>query len=168
MINGRFLHAAKVPMYWIAGTNDQNVTPETLQQGFNECPTIQNKSLVAKIRHSHNHGFRLKACQRMADHFLKGAPSLPKLGKPVLKDGILSAEILQEGKGIKKAILSYTVDRAENKAHKRVWKTVAATINVKKVSATLPADTFQCFLSVYDEETQENDCCGSSDLVVMK
>ena len=167
MINGRFLHAAKVPMYWIAGTHDQNVTPESLQQGFNECPTIQNKSLVINFGHSHNHGFRLKACQRMADHFLKGAPALPKLGKPVLKDNVLSAEILQEGKGIIKAILSYTVDRVEEKTYKRVWETVPAIIDGKEVSAKLPQDTFQCFLSVYDEETPQNDCCGSSDLVVL-
>ena len=167
MINGRFLHAAKVPMYWIAGTHDQNVTPESLQQGFNECPTIQNKSLVINFGHSHNHGFRLKACQRMADHFLKDAPALPKLGKPVLKDNVLSAEILQEGKGIIKAILSYTVDRVEEKTYKRVWETVPAIIDGKEVSAKLPQDTFQCFLSVYDEETPQNDCCGSSDLVVL-
>ena len=43
MINGRFLHAAKVPMYWVCSTNDRNVTPLTLQNAFNACPKIVNK-----------------------------------------------------------------------------------------------------------------------------
>lgn len=167
LINGRFLHAAKVPMYWIAGTNDQNVTPESLQRAFDECPTIQNKSLVIQLPHSHI-GFRFKACERMADHFLKGEPPLPKLGKPVLENGILSADILQEGKGIKEAVLCYTANSTEKTVHKREWKSVPAEVKGKKVSAKLPPGTFQCFLSVYDEKSQWNDCCGSSDLVVLK
>lgn len=167
LINGRFLHAAKVPMYWIAGTNDQNVTPESLQRAFNECPTIQNKSLVIQLPHSHT-GFRFRACERMADHFLKGLPALPKLGNPVLKDSVLSADILQEGKGIRKALLCYTTDITEKTSHKRVWKTLPATVSGKKVSTKLPPETFQCFLSVYDEESPWNDCCGSSDLLVLK
>ncbi len=85
----------------------------------------------------------------------------------MVKDNSLSADILQEGKGIIKAVFSYTIDRAEEKTHKRIWKTVPASISGKVVSAELPPDTFQCFLSVYDEETPQNDCCGSSDLVIL-
>jgi dienelactone hydrolase len=173
IINGRFLHAAKVPMYWIAGATDYHASPESLQRGWNDCPTLVNKSLVANLAHAHDPGFRFKAVHRMADYFLMGAPPLPKLGKPVLKGNVLSARILQTGKGIKKATLSYTIDREHDKGsqqdnHLRIWKTIPAAISGKKVSATLPQGTFRCFLSVYDEITGDDDCCGSSDLVMLK
>jgi dienelactone hydrolase len=163
-INGRFIHAIKIPTYWIVSTNDQNVTPFSLQRSFSECSTVFTKSIVIKLPHSHV-GFTFPACFRIADHFLKGAPPLPKLGKPSVKNGIVSAEILSEGKHIIKSILCYTSDRDQRIAHKRKWKSLPAKINGKLVSAELPLDTYQCYLSVYDEENSQNDCCGSSDIL---
>ena len=67
LINGRFLHSAKVPMYWVASTHDQNVTMESLTASFNECPTTVTKSLVIRLPHSHT-GFLFDSCPRMAKH----------------------------------------------------------------------------------------------------
>jgi iron-sulfur-dependent L-serine dehydratase beta subunit len=138
IINGRFHHAARVPMYWVAGTNDGNVTPKSLQLAFNECPKIVNKSMVINLPHSHA-GFTFDSCFRMANHFLNEAPSLPKLGKAVIKDGVISIEILNPGKGITEAILCYTCDSDEKVARKRVWKSIFAKFDEKTVFAKLPA-----------------------------
>jgi dienelactone hydrolase len=165
-INGRFLHAARVPMYWVAGTNDRFATPESLQRAFDECPTIQNKSLVIELPHGDG-GVTFESCVRMADYFLKGAPPLPKLGKAVLEKGIVTADILQEGKGIKYAVLCYTTSSKEKISHKRKWESVPAQVKGKRVSAKLPSGTFQCFLSVYDQQSEFNDCCGSSNVLFL-
>ena len=162
-INGRFLHAAKVPMYWVAGTNDQNVTPKSLQMGFDECAKFENKSLVINLPHSHI-GFTFDACFRMADFFLKDGPPLPKLGNAVVNNRKISADIILPGKGITKAILCYTNDRDEKVSHKRAWKSVPAQFDAKKVWAELPEGVYQCFLSAYDQESQWNELCGSTDL----
>lgn len=164
LVNGHFLHAAKVPMYWVAGTNDQNATPRTLQAGFDECAKLWNKSMVIELPHSHV-GYRFKVCRRVADHFLKGGPELPKLGKNEFKNGVLSAPLLKQGKGIKKAILCYTCDRDNpKKTHLRKWNSIPATVANGEVSAKLPDKTFQCFLSVYDELPDNLYCCASGDL----
>jgi dienelactone hydrolase len=162
-IDGRFLHAAKVPMYWVAGTNDQNVTPKSLQKGFDECAKLENKSLVINLPHSHI-GFTFDACFRMADFFLKDGISLPKLGNAVVNNRSISADIVLTGKGITKAILCYTCDRDEKVSHKRIWKSIPAQFDTKKVWAELPEGVYQCFLSAYDQKSQWNELCGSTDL----
>lgn len=162
-INGRFLHAAKVPMYWIAGTNDQNATPKSLQMGFDECAKLENKSLAINLPHSHV-GFTFDACFRMADFFLKDGPSLPKLGNAVVNNRKISADIVFPGKGVAEAILCYTIDRDEKTSHKRVWTSIPAQFDAKEVWAELPEGVYQCFLSAYDQKSQWNDLCGSTNL----
>lgn len=165
LVDGRFLHSVKIPMYWVCSTNDQNVTPESLQRAFDECPSTVNKSMVIQLPHSHI-GFTFKSCFRMADYFLKGEPPLPELGKATVKDNIASVKILNPGKGIIKTIFCYTLDRNEQKTHKRVWKSIPAEMRDNVLSVELPKGIFQGFFSAYDEESPHRDCCGSSDLLV--
>ena len=164
MINGRFLHAAKVPMYWVCSTNDQNVTPVTLQNAFDACPKTVNQSLVINLPHSHV-GFTFPACFRMAGHFLKGETALPVIGKAVVKDGIASAPLLGRGRGIIRTVFCYTTDRNQVKPHLRVWKSIPAELHGNTLSVTLPEGIFQGFFSAYDQESSFHDCCGSGNLL---
>ena len=163
IISGVYLHAAKVPMYWVASTNDQNVTPEGLQRGFDECAKLHNASMVIRLPHSHV-GFQFTSCRRVAEHFLMDRPPLPRLGRSTIADGRISAPVLHEGKGIIRTILCYTTDRDEPVSHLRQWHDAPAERDGNTLSAALPPGVFQCFLSAYDEDTRWNDCCGSSDL----
>lgn len=164
-INGRFHHAAKIPLYWVAGTNDQNVTLATLDAGFQECAKLENKSLVIRLPHSHI-GFTFHSCFRMAAHFTQGGPGLPKLSDIDRSGNLVRAKILDPGKGIRKAILCYT-DSTEKVYHKRVWKSVAAKIEKDVISAELPDGAHQFFLSAYDGESRFNDLCGSTAPVIL-
>lgn len=169
LINGRFHHAAKIPMYWIAGSNDQSVTMKTLRNAFHECPMIVNQSLVIRLPHSHV-GFRFQACFRMADYYLKGGAPLPRLGKPEIKNGIIRAPVLSLGKGFDHALLAWTDLRDEKKEYadhwfKRVWKKAPAQLNGQWLEAKLPKNARQCFLSLYDEKDAYRTCCGSTDPV---
>lgn len=163
-LNGRFHHAVKIPLYWVAGTNDLAVTPISLQNGFDECPKVENVSMVIRLPHSHV-GFTFESCFRMAEYFLKDGVGLPKLGKSRIDGKTIRADILAKGKGINRAILCYTEDAAEKVSHKRLWKSVPAQFDDKNVWAELPDHVYQCFLSAYDQESKFNDLCGSSSIV---
>ena len=163
-INGRFHHAAKIPLYWVAGTNDQNATPVSLQAGFDECAKLENQSLVIRLPHSHV-GFEFPSCFRMAEYFLKGGPGLPKLAKAQIEENSIRAEILSQGKGITHAILCYTEDAEEKVTHKRLWKSIPAQVDGNRIRAELPKGVHQCFLSAYDESSPFNDLCGSTNLI---
>jgi dienelactone hydrolase len=163
-INGRFHHAAKVPLYWVVGTNDQNATPVTSQAGFDECAKLENHSLVIRLSHSHI-GFEFPSCFRMAEYFLEGGSGLPKLSRAKIDGNVIRADILSQGKGITHAILCYTEDAGEQVTHKRLWKSIPAQVSEGSIQAELPKGVHQCFLSAYDEKSRFNDLCGSTNLI---
>ena len=72
----------------------------------------------------------------MVSHFVNGTANLPKLSDIKVKNGIASAEILDKGKGIQKAVLCYT--DSKEKYHKRKWQQLAAEIKGNTVSAKIP------------------------------
>ena len=167
-MDGRFFHAAKVPVCWIAGTNDQNIVPEQIQDAWDECPTSFNKSLIIELPHSHI-GFTFPACRRIADAFLQGGTHLPILKDTKLEDGILSAKIAFPGKGGLKPVICFLPDGPmPEKTWNRVWYKKPARIEGDRIFARIPDSAVQCFLSAYDEESRFDDCCGSSDLVILK
>ena len=163
--NGRFHHAIKIPLYWVAGTNDQNATVESLGMGFRECAKLENKSLVIRLPHSHV-GFRFDSCFRMAAHFTRGETGLPKLSDITQNGNTVSAKILDPGKGVKYAVLCYT-DSTEKVYHKRVWKSIPAKIEKDVITAELPAGAHQFFLSAYEKKSRFNDLCGSTSPVIL-
>ena len=162
-INGRFLHAAKVPMWWAVSTNDQNVTPVTTNAGFEECPTFDGCALVIDLPHSHC-GFTFQSVQRMAVYYVGMDKRLPKLSDAVLSGDELSARIVDSGKGVKFAKLAYTVSE-HPVSHKRVWRYVDAEIGGDTIRAKVPAGTRACFLAAYEGTTAVNDLCGTTRFV---
>ena len=167
-INGRFLHAAKVPMYYVVGTNDLNGSPESMQAGFAACGTmLRSRTMIVDLPHSHE-GFRFRVCRRIADWILKGETGLPVLGPVGVGNGTMSAPVLSEGKGIRKVFLCYTVDRKEKISHKRKWQRTPAQLVDGKISAMLPNGIFQGFLAAYDEDELSDYCCGTSDVVTFR
>ena len=139
------------------------MTVATISAAFRECPKTYNRSIVIRLPHSHV-GFLFDSCQRMASHFLNGTVNLPKLSDIKVSDGIASAEILEQGKGIKYAVLCYT-DSTDKRYHKRLWQQIPAEIKGKTVSAKIPANAHSFYLSVYDEEAKYKDLCGSTDVI---
>ena len=164
VLNGRFVHAAKVPMYWVCSTNDANVTLNTLQASWDACPKLVTKSVVVRLPHSHV-GFRFQSCYRMAHHFAEGATALPVVGRMTVKDGVASAKVLSRGKGLVKTIFCYTADGEEVLPKDRKWQEIPAQLNGDELSVKLPDGIRQGFFSAYDEKSRFRDCCGSSDVV---
>ena len=163
--NGRFHHAAKVPLYWITGTDDQHITLPGMKNAFEECPKVSNHTFVIQLSHSHE-GYYLNACMRMADHFTQSKPGLPKLSEITANGNTVSAEILAPGNGIQWAELCYTED-TDPVPSKREWKHIPAKIEKNTISAELPAGAHQYFISAYEGKSNKNDLCGSTVPVIL-
>jgi len=165
-VNGRFLHAAKVPMWWIVWPVDGNVTPESSNAGFAECPTFDGCSIVNHLGHSHA-GLELEPVFRMARYYVGlDKTRLPKLDTPRLVDGTVCARILDHGPGIAFARLGYTKS-SDPKTDKRNWSYVSATVQGDEVSAKLPAGTTCCYLTAYEKETPRQDLCGTTPYLIL-
>ena len=165
MIDGRFLHEVKAPMYYVVGTNDGHGSPESLQSAFDTCgKMLGNRTMIVRLSHGHM-GFRFKACFRYAAHILKGEPGLPKLAKPVVSGKTISSRILSHGKGIRKVYLCCTADGKVEDYKKRLWKTLPAKLDGETISAELPENVYQCYLAAYDEDDLRSHCAGTSDVI---
>lgn len=172
LVAGRFLHAAKCPMWWVVGTNDGVMTPASAQTAFEECPTHYGHAIVPRLPHSHV-GFEFESVLRMAGHFTRGTPSLPMLGKTTVVGGVLKAKIARRGKSTGRAALHFTADpetpdakRWCERANKRKWLEAPAGVDGDEVVAEIPAGARQAFLSLYErDEGRFKDLCGSSDVV---
>ena len=160
IFNGRFLHASKVPMFWVVKANDPaNCALPGLQTAFRECASLQNKSIVVNLPVD-TIGFSFGVTKRIADMMLKGEKALPKLDKALLNGNILSSKVLNSGKGIKKAVLCITKDKGLKK-----WETLPAKVEKDMISAVLPEGTLFAYFSAYDDLTPgRNYFCGSSDV----
>lgn len=166
LVNGRFLHAAKCPTWWVVGTNDGNVSPASSQTGFEECARCFGHAMIPRLPHSHI-GFEFGSAMRMAKHFSCGEPSLPILGPTKIRGRMVSAKVLKPGKSIGRAVLHYTKDRNVVKnANERKWVEIPATFEAGVVSAEIPVGAFQAYLSLYEkDEGRFHDLCGSSDVL---
>jgi len=165
LVNGRFLHAAKCPVWWVVGTNDQNVSPASSQTGFDECPTHFGHAVVPRLPHSHI-GYKFESVMRMAKFFAEAGPALPVLGRATASGGVISAPVLRHGVSDGRAVLNWTADRVAEKPHKRKWVAAPAELKDGVVSAKIPDGAFQAYLSLYEkDEGKFKDLCGSSSIM---
>lgn len=166
LLNGRFLWQAKAPMWWIVGSTD--VDPETSQAGFDACAQYVGHAALPKILHGHI-GLEFEAVLRMARHFACGGPSLPVLGRTVREGDSVVAPIKRRGVTTGGATLSYTCDRDQPDVKKRLWLTVPAMVVGERVEARLPKETYQCYLSLHEKETDRFATLrGSSSLLTIE
>lgn len=166
IFNGRFVHAAKIPLFWVVSTHDQNVNLRTLNSSFRTCPTIETKSIVVEMPHGHV-GFGFDSCFRMAEYFTqKTLPALPKLGNIKMNKNIASCKIISHGTGISYAMLCCTDDKRQPVYHLRKWKMVPAVIDGDTISAEVPKGAFMYYISAYENDSTHHDLCGSTNPVV--
>ena len=163
LVNGRFLPMAKVPMWWTVSTNDRNVKPETSNAGFAACADFAGVALVNDLPHSHI-GFEFDSVQRMARHFTGSAKSLPRFGVPRVRDGVVSADIVDDGNGVTEVLLCYTTSD-EMPTWKRKWSKIAATRSGSTVSAVLPKGAVQCYLAACERDSRFSDLRGTTHFI---
>jgi len=144
-----FLHAAKVPIFWVDGTNDAHFGVIPLQASIDAAAVTANRTLTIALPHGHQ-GFLFPAVTRYVDQILCDGMPLPKLGKIQFDRNVATASIQDAGKGLKYVGLVYTSD-ANPAFSQRTWRMIPAQISLGKVFATVPKDATQFYLTAYDE-----------------
>lgn len=169
LVNGRFLHAAKTPMWWFVSTNDRHVTPESSNAGWRECANLAGFTIVNDLPHSHV-GFRFEGVLRMAKAFCGLEAPLPRLGeisiRRTMRNGAMVCEVrsklLSRGKGVKTFKVGYT-ESLDPVSWKRPWKYAPAKLVGDEVVGEVSAGTVYCYLAAYEEnEGKYHDLCGVS------
>ncbi len=164
---GYFLHASKVPVYWVDGTNDVHFAIPALERSIAATPTTANRTLVIRLEHSHI-GFELSPVFRIVDSVLKNGVPLPKLGPISTKDGVASAKILNPGKGIRLPQLCYT--KGSGPLSQRLWLNTPAKCAGGTISAKIPEGVTQYYLTAFDEKDASGqwNCSGSTAVVTVE
>ena len=140
---------AKDGLYWVDGTNDVHFAIPALERSIAATPTTANRTLVIRLEHSHI-GFELSPVFRIVDSVLKNGVPLPKLGPISTKDGIASARILNQGKGIRLPQLCYT--KGSGPLSQRLWLNTPAKCAGGTISAKIPEGVTQYYLTAFDEK----------------
>lgn len=144
-----YLPLARIPVHWLNGTNDGNFSLPSLQASYDLVPT--EKSLSLRVRMGHSHGKVSEQAVEVvsfADAILKGAPALPKVGRPVLSDGCLSASFDQDDRlPVASAVLDFSVDDSFWWYSNR-WDSVSAQVSGGYARAKVPPTAKWAYLSV--------------------
>ena len=124
-----YLAHAKIPVHWLAGSNDAAFSIPALMDSFAAVPT--EKSLAVKVRLPHNHSVTSEGAVELttwADHHLRGVP----LPQPV------------------KAELDFTRDSAAAWIERK-WETVPAKLVDGKPVADIPTGATAWYFNTYAE-----------------
>lgn len=147
-----YLGAAKVPVHWLCGTNDENFSLPSVERSFDLVP--QAKSLALRVRLAHSHSAVSEQAPEVlatADSLLGTGPARPALAKPVLDGDSVSAAVTADaGLPVVSASLDYTTDDCAI-WYSNVWKSASATYGDGKVTATVPAGAKYFYLNVDTE-----------------
>ncbi len=142
-----FIPELQTPCYWIIGTNDMAFELPCWQKSVDNAPGTRGMSIVPGIDHAHT-GWLYGMTFRFADSQTGKNCAPPRLGKNVIDGDAVSAEILEQGEGIKRAELCYTLESDITSSCQ--WHTAPATVEGGRVCARLPQGAQTFFLNAYD------------------
>lgn len=142
-----FLPKARMPFFWIAGTNDADFSPDMRQRSIDLTPGTVASSLVVGLGHS-DEGQAYPPVADMVDSILRKGVTFPQLERPQI-DGAQVQIKYGAKRPIKRADICFTIG-SEDRA-KRVWQTVPAQVEGDVISAELPKEATAFFFNVYEK-----------------
>lgn len=142
-----FLPQAKIPIFWVGGTNDGAFSADMWQKSINVTPTTIGSSLVVNLGHS-DEGQTYAVAANVAKNILREGPGFVKLERPEVKGREVSVKYTTE-KPLTSAELNYTTDKGGR--FTRVWQSVPAKVEEGVVTATLSENATAFFINVYDD-----------------
>ena len=153
------LKNAKMPFFWINGTNDFAFTPEIWQESH-RLPRGK-KTLSFKLRMPHGHGAAGENPEELrvfaASHAL-GEPPLARLKRQGRQNGWLRAEF-DATVPLKTAELLFTKDDS-GPWPQRHWQAQPVLLSGNTASSAIPTGTVACYLNV----TDARGCTTSSEI----
>lgn len=153
----RYLQSAAMPVFFVNGTNDFAYWLPSYRRTY-ELVANRTLRIEVEMKHGHQPGWAPQEIGLYVDSIVNGGFPLLSLGAPVAEDGSISLDVA-EGPAIRSASLHFTIDDGPPKERK--WQTKAATVEARKVAASVPAEASIYYLSV----TDDRGAMVSSDLV---
>ena len=147
----RYLPTARMPMLWVAGTNDFAYPMDSLQKSYRRPKGPRWLAIRPRMPHGHGGpGEKPEEIRAMADSFLRD-------GKPLLRitdrgrDGRRAWAAFESPVPVVKAVLHYTCEVGTWKERK--WQEAPAALDAAagKVSADLPEATTVYYVNLTDD-----------------
>ena len=144
-----FLPQAKLPMLWVAGTNDFAFTLRAWQLSYRATSGPRTLSLRVRMPHAHGGpGESPEEIRAFADSVVNGGMPLAQV-EPPIHEGEIVSSAYKSLSPIVSAELNYTRDGGV--WQKRQWVALSAKVEGGKVSAVLPLGTTVYYFSLVDQ-----------------
>lgn len=146
---GRYVGRAKMPMFFVNGTNDKHFRLGSWQKTYRQPET--DVTLCCKVRLAHSDiAGRVDEVFAYADACFQGTAPLPEING-LTRNGPEIMLTYAAGSTVTNAVLNYTTDSGAWTG--RFWNVVSASLNtsIREVRATLPAGTSAYYINLFDE-----------------
>ena len=130
-----WLPQCRVPILFVNGTNDKHYPLNSYMRSYDLVPDQKQIRIEAGMRHSHVHGWAPAEIGLFIDQHVRNGVPLPSFSDLQIT-GEKASAILTSKLPIKRADLLYTTEAGP--LLKRRWQSIAAAVNGKSVSASIP------------------------------
>ncbi|NQU44538.1 alpha/beta fold hydrolase [bacterium] len=149
----RYLASARVPMFFINGTNDPWYYLEAWTRSFEAVSAHRNMRLIIGMKHGHGSAIEPPEIEAFIGQYLKSQPAPPRIAQTTLAVNSVTAKV-QSPSPIVAAEMHFTTDPRPNT--EREWQSLPAQIDGEFVRAPMPPhEALIWFLSVRDERGLE-------------
>lgn len=143
-----YLPGATMPMLFVCGTNDFAYHLDSYKKSYSLVKSPLTVCVKHEMDHGHEPGWAPAEIQMFADHFFRGAPALPRIGRAGCEGGTVRATFTSDCP-VEHGYLVYTKDTGV--WPERKWHKEPATLGDGEVCAPLPQAATACFLAVEDD-----------------
>ena len=146
----QYLPSVSMPILFVNGTNDFAYPLDSYMKSFDDVRGDKQIRVTVNMPHGHQAGWQPTEIGLFVDQAVQKASILTKVGEPKLADKEITCDCPGGLKKLLEAKLHYTTDTGP--INKRSWKSVAAKINDRTITAAAPpGDATVWFLTVMDE-----------------
>ena len=144
----RYVGAAKMPMFFVNGTNDFAYPIDSWAKTAALPKTPPLLRLTVNMPHNHPHGWAPQEIDLFIDHYFRGGAPLPTVTSEAVENGQIVAMVEAQTQ-LMGATLHYTTQ--DSPINKRQWADIEMTIAENRISAPLPDDATVWFVTVRDD-----------------
>ena len=146
-----YLPDVKIPILWLAGTNDTAFSLPSLMESYALVPGEKHLSLKVRLKHTHGPvSENSSEVAAFADSFCRDGATLPIVSPVAVADGTASCHV-SSGGGISSATLAWTSD-ADARWENRTWSEVSAALDGDTISASVPSGATSLYLSAVTDD----------------
>ncbi len=146
-----FIGQSKAKFLWITGAKDQHFNPSMFSRTYNEVVSQSIFRLIPDMPHGHYEGAAPTEIAAFMNHYLKNDHYQLPFFESVNNNSSNIRAIVNTKETITAATLCFTKDKTLP-FEKRVWETLPANVDGKKVTAQLPDGVVMWMINIKDSK----------------